>query len=137
MYIYLVRISNPDKDLPFRHKSGLTSSALDKLIENRFTRWDDWNGLNVELLCYKHVSHPNYRIAKRICERWEKKIFEYLPKKEYGNIDNVEESLGVERRNYSFGCTEFHRKDLSENEELLITEWLKITGGERYVQQKM
>ena len=128
MNVYLVRIT---KDGKTRYKTGYTKWGKDKVVEGRFRYNNDYDGLNVELLAVKYIQHENAKMARKLCEDMEKDIFNVIPQKVY--VDNLEEFFGIEPRAVSFGCTEFHHKDLQLTEEELIAKWLKVTKGKRYI----
>ncbi len=130
MNVYLVRIT---KDGKTRYKTGYTKWGKDKVVEGRFRYNNDYDGLNVELLAVKNIQHHDGRVARKLCEQMEEAIFNRISKKEYGAVDNIEEFFGIKPRAVSFGCTEFHHKDLQLTEEELIAKWLKVTKGKRYI----
>ena len=130
MNVYLVRIT---KDGKARYKTGYTKWGKDKVVEGRFRYNDDFDDLNVDLLAVKNIQHQDGGVARKLCEQMEEAIFEKIPKKEYGAVDNLEEFFGIEPRAVSFGCTEFHHKDLQLTEEELIAKWLEVTKGKRYI----
>ena len=66
-----------------------------------------------------------------MCMELERKVFKQIPKKEWGAIDNIEEHFEIEQRPESFGCTEFHHKDIALTKDELIMKWCQITGGDR------
>jgi hypothetical protein len=143
MNLYLVRVTNPNRpDIAPRYKSGLTKWGKDKIVEERFYKFGDFEGLVVELLCVKYISHVNAYTAREMCVRMEQKIFEAIPKKAISAIDNLEEYFDITPRAESFGCTEFHHKDLSGGidrlvfEDTLMTKWTTVTGGKRHIGQQ-
>jgi len=127
--VYLVRVT---KDGKTRYKSGYTKWGKDNIVEKRFRYNGDFDDLDVSLLAVKNIQHENGSVARRLCEQMEEAIFNEIPRKEYGVVDNLEEYFGIEPRAASFGCTEFHKKDLQLTEEELIAKWLVVTKGKRY-----
>ena len=132
MHLYLVRITNSTKPhIEARYKTGYTKWGPNNIIKGRFRYNDDFKGLDVELLAVKNIQHESAYKARGMCMELERKVFKHIPKKEWGAIDNIEEHFEIEQRPESFGCTEFHHKDIALTKDELIMKWCQITGGDR------
>ena len=129
MNVYLVKVT---KDGKTRYKSGYTKWGKDNIVEKRFRYNSDFDDLEVKVLAVKYIQHDNGSVARKLCEKMEENIFSEIPKKQFGVLDNLEKFFGIEPRAASFGCTEFHHKDLKLTEEELIAKWLQVTKGKRY-----
>lgn len=136
MNLYLTKLTSiADPTIPPRYKTGETKWGQHNIVSKRFRFNDDFDGLDVELLAVKYVQHDDPREARRMVQALETKIFTVIPKKEINKYDNIEEHFNITPRPESFGCTEFHHKELGLTQEQLIEKWIKTVGGRRYVKE--